>query len=223
MRHQVLKRAQRISLLIFLVALAASGWMIVRQASDSWSGHANLLVGLRIGIVSGHSGYDPGAVCPDGLTEAEVNLSVATRVAERLQRAGAQVDLLEEFDPLLQGYRADAFVSIHADSCESDLSGFKVARVQQSAVPEAEDRLVACLWQEYGEATGLPPHPGSITYDMRDYHAFREIHPLTPGAIIEVGFLGGDRRLLTARPDRAARGVAEGVICFLTAEAEAAN
>jgi N-acetylmuramoyl-L-alanine amidase len=216
MRHQVLKRAQQISLLVFLVALAASGWLIYRRVQEQSEMQALLLAGARVGIVAGHSGYDSGAVCPDGLTEAEVNLTIATRTVERLLRAGAQVDLLEEFDPRLQGYRADAFVSIHADSCESDQSGFKVARVQESAVPQAEDELVDCLWQSFEEATDLPQHRGSITFDMRDYHAFREIHPLTPGAIIEVGFLGGDRRLLTRRPDRAAEGIAGGILCFLT-------
>jgi len=190
MRQNVLRRAQQISLVIALLALAVSGWLIYRRLQQQSEGQANLLNGMRIGIVAGHSGYDSGAVCPDGLTEAEVNLEIAERTADRLRRAGARVDVLEEYDPRLSGYTADVFVSIHADSCESSLSGFKVARVEQSAVPQVEDRLVDCLWERYGDITGLAAHPGTITYDMRDYHAFREIHPQTPGAIIEVGFLG---------------------------------
>jgi N-acetylmuramoyl-L-alanine amidase len=216
MRRQVLKRAQQVSLIIAIVAVVASVWLIYRRWQEHSEEQNGLLKDVRIGIVAGHSGYDSGAVCPDGLTEAEVNMDIATRTVERLRRTGAEVDLLEEFDPRLHGYQADAFVSIHADSCESELSGFKVARVVQSAVPQAEDRLVDCLWQAYEETTGLSRHLNSITYDMRDYHAFREIDPLTPGAIIEVGFLGGDRRLLTKQPDRAAKGVAEGLLCFLT-------
>ena len=218
MRRELLKRAQQISLIIAILALAASGWLIYRRMQEWRLEQANIAVGKRVGIVAGHSGFDPGAVCPDGLTEAEVNLDIAERTAARLRRAGAQVDLLQEFDPRLQGYRADAFVSIHADSCEGDYSGFKVARVEHSAVPETEDRLVGCLWQRYEEATHLKPHPSTITYDMRKYHAFREIDPQTPGAIIEVGFLSGDRWLLTKQPQRAARGVADGILCFLTGE-----
>ena len=219
MRHQVLKRAQQISFLIFLVALAASGWLVYRRLDEERSGRAELAAGFRVGIVAGHSGYDSGAVCPDGLTEAEVNLDIAERTADRLRKAGASVDLLDEYDPRLRGYSADAFISIHADSCERSLSGFKVARVEQSAVPQVEDRLVDCLWEQYGDTTGLPAHPGTITYDMRDYHAFREINPQTPGAIIEVGFLGGDRRLLTNQPALVASGVAEGIFCFLSGPA----
>jgi N-acetylmuramoyl-L-alanine amidase len=174
---------------------------------------------LRVGIVAGHSGYDPGAVCPDGLTEAEVNMAVAQEVVALLSRKGYQVDLLKEYDDRLTGYRADALVSIHADSCDvPGASGFKVARVTDSAIPKAEDRLVDCLYQEYEATTGLPRHPSSITDNMTNYHAFREIDYYTPGAIIEMGFLLDDHDLLVYRPKLAARGIAAGVVCFLEGE-----
>jgi N-acetylmuramoyl-L-alanine amidase len=170
----------------------------------------------RVGIVAGHAGYDPGAVCPDGLTEAEVNMVIAQEVQALLNRKGYRVDLLQEFDDRLTGYRADALVSIHADSCDiPGATGFKVARVTDSAIPEAEDRLVDCIYQEYEAATGLPRHPSSITDNMTNYHAFREIDQYTPGAIIEAGFLLDDRDLLVRRPKLAARGIAAGVVCFL--------
>ena len=61
--------------------------------------------GLRIGIVTGHSGpypgtgvVDPGSTCPDGLTELQVNQSVADLVADGLEGAGFQVDRMEEWD-----------------------------------------------------------------------------------------------------------------------------
>lgn len=170
-----------------------------------------------VGLVAGHKGYDPGAVCDDGLTEAEINYAVAQEVVNLLSRRGVDVvHLLEEFDPNLSGFRADALVSIHADSCNvPGASGFKVARVTDSAIPEAEDRLVACLNQEYGRYTGLPQHPASITDNMTDYHAFREIDSLTPGAIIEIGFLLDNRYLLESKPKIVARGIAAGILCFL--------
>ena len=170
----------------------------------------------RVGVVAGHTGYDTGAVCPNGLAEVDVNLTIAREVAALLSRKGYGVDLLEEYDARLSGYRADALVSIHADSCDvPGASGFKVARVTDSAIPEAEDRLVACIYQEYQAVTGLLPHPSSITDDMTSYHAFREIDRQTPGAIIEAGFLLDDQELLTRRPKVVARGIAAGVVCFL--------
>lgn len=171
---------------------------------------------FRVGIVSGHSGYDPGAVCDDGLTEAQINRAVSLEVTSLLERKGMQVDLLDEFDSRLTDYQADALVSIHADSCTiAGATGFKVARVTESAIPEAEDKLVACLYQEYARYTGLPEHPASITDNMTNYHAFREIAPLTPGAIIELGFLLDDREILEGKPKVVARGVAAGILCFL--------
>lgn len=170
----------------------------------------------RVGIVAGHAGYDPGAVCPDGLTEAEVNMAIARIVVELLSQQGYQVDLLEEFDARLRGYRADALVSIHADSCDvPGASGFKVARVTHSAIPEAEDRLVECLYREYEAATGLPRHPNSITDNMTSYHAFYEIDSHTPGAIIETGFLLEDYAYIVRRPRMVARGIVNGILCFL--------
>lgn len=173
----------------------------------------------HVGIVSGHRGYDSGAVCPDGLTEAEINFAVAQKVVALLEHTGYTVDLLDEYDDRLEGYQADALVSIHADSCNvPGASGFKVARVVNSAVPEVEDRLVECLHKEYASATGLFYHANSITFDMREYHAFNEIAPETPGAIIETGFMGDDRYLLLFQQDRIATGIVEGIVCFLETE-----
>ena len=173
----------------------------------------------RVGVVAGHWKSDSGAVCPDGLQEVSINLDVAARVVAILQNAGVDAELLPEFAKELNGYKADAFLSIHADSCEAPgVSGFKVARVTGSAIPETEDRLVSCLIREYGDATGLPFHANTITFDMRGYHAFNEIDPQTPGAIIELGFMDADRRLLTENSDQLAHAVARGIACFLEGE-----
>jgi N-acetylmuramoyl-L-alanine amidase len=169
-----------------------------------------------VGIVSGHRGYDPGAVCDDGLTEADVNYGIAVEVVDLLERRGVQANLLDEYDDRLPNYQAAALVSIHADSCTiSGATGFKVARVTDSQIPEAEDKLVACLNREYALQTGLPQHPSSITDNMTDYHAFNQIDPHTPGAIIETGFLLDDRLLLEQKPKVVARGIAAGIMCFL--------
>lgn len=181
----------------------------------------------RIGIVSGHSGLhvrtglpDPGAICADGLTEASVNDTVAQLAAEYLRAEGYSVDSLEEFDPRLNGYQAAALVSIHTDSCEfinESATGFKVAAVADSRAPDSDAHLVGCLAARYSEQSGLSFHP-SVTFDMTQYHTFFEIAPITPGAILEIGFLNLDRALLTEQSERVARGVADGILCFLRNE-----
>ena len=242
MRTDTVLWARRILMVIIVLAIilgGAAAWGTARQSADldsflagfktdrSQDASSNgplaflprlvesLLASTRphIGIVAGHSGHDSGAVCPDGLTEAEVNKTIAKAVVKTLEERGVRVDLLEEFDPRLQGYQADAFVSIHADSCQVTLTGFKVASLEGGS--EASVRLTECLWNEYEKATGLPRHPNTITYDMSRYHAFREIAASTPAAIIETGFLRADRELLTKGSDRVAAGIVAGIECFL--------
>jgi N-acetylmuramoyl-L-alanine amidase len=178
----------------------------------------------HVGVVAGHWGHDTGAICPDGLQEVDINFDVAERVVGILRAEGYQVDMLEEFDARLHDYRADALVSIHADSCEEfrnatpPASGFKVARVANSLVPEEEDRLVACLKNRYAARTQMYFHANSITADMSHYHTFYEINGQTPGAIIETGFMFADRHTLTQRPDLVAQGIIEGIVCFIEGE-----
>jgi N-acetylmuramoyl-L-alanine amidase len=181
---------------------------------------------LRIGIVAGHNGNDSGAVCTDEngevtLTEADVNLEIAMMVRDSLVSRGFQVDLLNEFDTRLNGYRAVALVSIHNDSCEyvnDQATGFKVAASMETRDINRAQRLTACLTDRYQRATELTFHAGSITGDMREYHAFSEIDPNTITAIIETGFLYLDRDILTAETNRVAEGVTQGILCFVNNE-----
>ncbi len=185
---------------------------------------------LRIGIVSGHRGNDSGAVCMDAngnvtLTEAEVNYKIAKLVVQKLTKdlAGLnyQVDLLNEFDTRLNGYRAVALVSIHNDSCQyinPEATGFKVAAAMDTRDLNRANRLLACLIDRYHAATGLPFHANSITPDMTSYHAFSEIDPNTVAAIIETGFLNLDRNILTQHTDLVADGVVNGILCFVNNE-----
>lgn len=175
----------------------------------------------RIGIVAGHWGNDPGAVCQDGLTEVEVNLNIATKVKESLAALEYDVDVLKEFDPQLSGYQALALVSIHADSCDyiNDLAtGFKVSAALSSPHPEKAARLTACIRDRYERATGLRFHGTSVTPDMTSYHAFDEIHNETTAAIIEVGFLNLDRQKLTEQPELVAEGITNGILCYIRNE-----
>lgn len=223
------KKPQRSSaapLLVLAVAIVAVIWateqIAARGVGPNWLqflfAGANT-GGLDVAIVAGHKGNDSGAVCDDGLTEAEVNLKVAELVAARLGSQGIGVEIMDEFDRRLRGLKADALVSIHGDSCQSEFSGFKVA--SEDGGTEESERLANCLWDKYEAATGLERHYATITNDMTNYHAFREVSLQTPAAIIELGFLNADRDLLTGEPERAAKGVADGIVCFLASPATA--
>ncbi len=175
----------------------------------------------KIGLVSGHKGNDPGAICDDGLTEAEVNLRIATLTREMLIDQGYEVDILDEFDKRLKLYEAAVLVSIHNDSCKyinDQATGFKVAAAKSTLYPDRAVRLTDCLTSRYQKATGLPFHYNTITADMTNYHGFEEINSNTPAAIIETGFLNLDREILVNHTDRVASGIVSGIICFLRNE-----
>lgn len=210
-------------LALTLLALAAVVALAMYQGAFSAAGAARLLgqwTGLqglphaRVAIIAGHRGHDSGAVCDTGLMEVDVTTEVAEKTVKRLRRQGVETLILDEYDPQLVGLQADALVSIHADSC-IDLTGYKVASATQTILPAADARLVSCLEKEYAAATGMHTHPNTVTHDMTEYHAFQQVGEATPGAIIELGFLGGDGDLLANGRDRLAAGVANGVLCFL--------
>jgi len=181
---------------------------------------------VRIGVIAGHSGppqdtafeKDPGAVCDDGLTELEINEAVAREVVTLLSRDLYTVELLQEFDPRLEGYQADVLVSIHSNDCQdygAAGTGFAAASASgRRSTRGQDDLLLTCLIAQYAEASGLPQHQG-LTFDMTAYHTFSEVAVDTPTAIIELGFLRNNRDVLTGRQGDLALGVANGIRCFL--------
>ncbi|MBN2303632.1 MAG: N-acetylmuramoyl-L-alanine amidase [Anaerolineae bacterium] len=181
---------------------------------------------VKIGIIAGHSGppqdtnfsSDPGAVCDDGLTELSINDAVARQAVALLQSDKYTVDLLEEFDSRLRGYQADALISVHTNDCGdygAAGTGFNaVSASGRQTTRGADERLLACLIDQYGAITGLPRHFG-VTFDMTEYHTFGEIAVDTPIVIIELGFMRNDRLILTQQQDLLAQGIANAVRCFL--------
>lgn len=169
---------------------------------------------IRVGLISGHQGSDSGAVCPDGLTEAQINANIVDKIIADLNAVGIRTDDLDEFDPRLTNYVGTAVISVHADSCDyiNELaSGFKISG---SGLTDSTP-LTICIEDAYRQATQMEYRANTITPDMADYHAFRELAPGTQALIIEVGFMNLDREMLTTNADIPARGVTDGILCFL--------
>jgi N-acetylmuramoyl-L-alanine amidase len=181
---------------------------------------------LPIGLIAGHSGNDSGATCNDGLTEVSINEDVALRVKTLLERQGYIVDVLQEYDDRLGGYKGMALISIHTDTCryiDDNATGFIIQPSSVEAAADASQQLAACLADRYAAATELQNHSASVASDMINYHAFHEINPATPAVIIELGFLFLDRDLLQFHADRVAQGIADGLICFTRGESANGN
>lgn len=186
---------------------------------------------LRVGLQAGHW---KNSELPDelerlrgntgsaggGKSEWEVNLDIANRTAEILREKGIAAEVLPATVP--ERYWADAFVAIHADgNLNHSVSGFKIASPRRDYTGRAEN-LVLSLYSSYSRETGMEQDP-NVSRNMRGYYAFswrrftHAIHPMTPAAIIETGFLTNpaDRRIIVNSPQKSARGIAEGIINFL--------
>jgi N-acetylmuramoyl-L-alanine amidase len=178
----------------------------------------------HIGIIAGHSGpeNDPGAVCDDdGLTERELNMTIATLVRQNLIKEGYEVDLLEEFDDRLTQYQALALISIHNDSCVyygDQATGYKLTGNEVGPANERTKRLMNCMINRYNSITQMPYHRGSITDHMRNYHAFNQINSNTPAIIIETGFMNMDKQILRDHPEIIAEGITSGILCYVRNE-----
>jgi hypothetical protein len=186
----------------------------------------------RIGIQIGH--WQTDNVPPElkrleiqtgtswnGLTETEVSLEIASRIAELLRSHGYIVDILPTTVPA--GYLADAFVSLHMDGDGTgENSGYKLAHGSRRG--PFEQQLLEDIKAEYGNATGLPYDPDHISRNMLGYFAFSwqryrsATSPFTPSVILEMGFLSndGDRELAVDHPDVLASGIANGIERFLS-------
>ena len=231
MRRAAIYRIQRLFAIISFVALLGILLLVARlfNMGISWDElplTQNIALPMpvpvindSVAIISGHSGYDSGAICADAdgnttLTEGDVVADVANRAAEMLREDGTKVAILEEYDPRINNLEVDLLLSLHADSC-INASGYKAAYYLFSTIPTIDARLVDCIDTQYSAITGLTKHADTITHNMTEYHAFRKVAPTTPAAILELGFLGGDGELLTTNSQLVATGVAESIRCFL--------
>lgn len=155
-----------------------------------------------------------------GRSEWEVNLAIASKTAEILRNRGVIVDILPSTIP--PQYWADVFVAIHADgSTDTGKSGFKAATPRRDYTGSA-DELLDIIESEYQTATSFEKDP-NVTRNMRGYYAFawwryeHAVHPMTASVILETGFLSNaeDRKIIVARPEISAQGLANGIIKYL--------
>ena len=157
----------------------------------------------------------------DGITETEVNLDIATRLAALLRNHGYVVDIIPTWVPA--GYLADAFVALHMDGDGTgENTGYKLAHGSRRG--PFEQQLFDAIKDEYGSATGLRWDPEHISRNMTGYYAvswqrYRSAtSPFTPSVVLEMGFLSndGDRAIAMTHGDVVATAIANGIERFLS-------
>lgn len=132
----------------------------------------------RVVIDAGHGGEDEGAKGPDGLTEKEVVLDVARKIARKLESQGLEVLLTrgdDTFVPLesrtskANDARADLFVSIHANSAPNPKpSGVETYFVSLDATDAAAAQVALRENEAFGEAGRQPIVDDPLTQLLGD-------------------------------------------------------
>lgn len=175
----------------------------------------------RIGIVIAHKGRDEGEVCSNGLTEVEINSTVATYLQQALIEKGYDAQLLDETDPRLVGYQAQLIIALHSNTCEyinDNATGFKFAIKPSDVKTVDREALTQCLSENYAKASGLKYHYQTTSNEIRNYHAFDQLDPLTAAMIFELGYMNLDQDTLVNKPNELATGIADGLHCYFKLE-----
>jgi len=137
----------------------------------------------------GHGGRDPGAVGIGGLSETDVVLPIAQRVARLLEQQGIQTILTRNQDfeldlaprvAIAERADADVFVSIHANAATSNANG------AETFYYRGHDRSLAQSIQSNVIRTTRLNDRG---VKQANFHVLRNTS--MPSALVEVGFLTG--------------------------------
>jgi N-acetylmuramoyl-L-alanine amidase len=176
----------------------------------------------KVVIDAGHGGKDPGAHSSGGVLEKDVNLAVATAVAENLRRRGVDAvctrsdDHFVELDDrcaIANHSGARLFVSIHADSNKVTDEGHTVITPD---VPAPEASTAAHTISQRLEAAGSTCH--AVRQDVRHLRVLSATH--IPAILIELGFLSNPREAArlsdTAWQRRLADAIADGIATHLS-------
>ena len=199
------------------------------------------ITGAHIVLDPGHGGRETGAIGPTGVTESELNLDVAERVADRLRDAGAVVVLTRNADirvpiegraAVAEALDPVAFLSIHHNSGPTEASSRPGVQVyHQDAAPEAA-RLGSLLFDALqtafdpfaetwsaGNAIGVRARLGT---DGDDYYGVLR-RPEVPAVLIEALYLSSEPEAsLLERDDireAEAAAIADAVIAWVGTDA----
>jgi N-acetylmuramoyl-L-alanine amidase len=223
---------RRILLRLLLIASLFLLLGLTYQRSGGWQGILNTIRGpVRVGLQIGHLEvsnhpeelanlrYSTGASV-NGVNEVDVNLVVAQTLRDMLQVEGIVVDMIPATVP--PDYKADLFVSLHADSSEDpERRGYKSA-VFRFERNQNDALLKQIIDKNYFYFSGLPDDDNNVSGSMLEYYAFNyqrfkhTVSKKTPAIIVEMGYLSNEADLaFMENPVNPAYALKIGILSYL--------
>jgi N-acetylmuramoyl-L-alanine amidase len=158
--------------------------------------HGNVLKGRIITVDAGHGGEDPGAL-GKGTNEKTIVLSVAQKLKEKLESAGAKVIMtrkddtfktLEERVKIAQQNYAELFVSIHVNSASSNKASGAETYYDTSTNPNGyESYLLAKEIQSQ-----IVENADMYNRGVKDNKFYVIRYNSVPSVLVELGFISND-------------------------------
>ncbi|GEM_PF-473292 len=189
--------------------------IMVALATEERPEFDNILV-----IDPGHGGFDPGAIGPSGLTEAEVALDISLKAADLLEEEGFDIILTREEDRFISLYdraeianqaKAELFISVHSNAASREAVGG--LETYYAPGRESDSYLLAQVMQD-SMVDKLELTNRGVKSDT--FTVIRE--PEMPAVLLEIGFLSNpeEEELLGSDSFRgkAAESIAEGVMRY---------
>ena len=201
----------------------------IKKAGNAGGFSVGNVNGKTIVLDPGHGGSDSGAVGPDGIMEKDVTLSVAQKVENILEAAGAHVVMTRETDTDVYGPGAtdrqelqarvdagvrtpgtDLFLSIHANSF-SNPQAHGTATYYYSKTNY--DSMLAEALQN-----GMVQYGGLADRGTSEANFYVVKHSAMPAALVEMAFVSNpaEEDLLASDDfqEKIARGICQGLGTF---------
>ena len=152
----------------------------------------------KIVLDPGHGGHDKGAVSADGIMEKDLNLQLASAIAEELEKCGFEVLLTRQDDRFLTlderpafaaEKQADIFISIHHNASKNtDAYGSEVFLLK-SENEEENKRIISSWHPAFAIAKELTVANFSTSRGVKTAR-FKVLRLSTiPAILIEAGFV----------------------------------
>jgi len=155
------------------------------------------LQGKKIVLNPGHGGKDPGAISSNGKQEKDVNLSVALKVSNILNKLGAEVTMTRRSDVYISRLdraavadkiNSDIMFSIHHNSLNNSnyygMSTYYDTKNNENGIKSRQ--LAESI---YDSVVGINSIYRDGIYD-RNFEVLRSTN--IPSALIEIGFMSND-------------------------------